>query len=91
MPRLYGLVALLSLAGLLLPAAGNPTELLTVATVAVVLLLAWRPPDRSAPRIRVRVRVLRDCAHRSAFMRSRDPDADGRTRPRAPGLCPAAA
>jgi len=34
---------------------------------------------------------LRDCAEHTAFLRLRDPDARGRTRPRAPTAAPAAA
>lgn len=36
------------------------------------------------PRTRVRT-AMRDCQERTAFLPQRDPDAKGRTRPRAPG------
>ena len=55
------------------------------SVVAVVaILLIWQP-SVPAPVIRVRARVLRERALRSAFLRTRDPDADGRVRARAPG------
>ena len=38
-----------------------------------------------------RVAALRDKSWRVAFLRQRDPDARGRTRPRAPSAAPAAA
>jgi hypothetical protein len=38
-----------------------------------------------------RVRALREKSWRVAFLRLRDPDARGRTRPRAPSAAPAAA
>ena len=41
--------------------------------------------------VRRRVATLRDKSWRVAFLRQRDPDARGRTRPRAPSAAPAAA
>ena len=81
-----GLLMLLSLAVVWLPSAGGPGDLLTVASVVAVvaILLIWQP-SVPAPVIRVRARVLRERALRSAFLRTRDPDADGRVRARAPG------
>jgi hypothetical protein len=38
-----------------------------------------------------RARALREKSWRAAFLRQRDPDAAGRTRPRAPSAAPAAA
>jgi len=38
----------------------------------------------AVPRTRVRT-AIRDREHRTAFLPQRDPDASGRTRPRAPG------
>jgi len=38
-----------------------------------------------------RTRALREKSWRAAFLRQRDPDAAGRTRPRAPSAAPAAA
>jgi Family of unknown function (DUF6412) len=87
-------LALLALAALMLPVAGNPAELLTVAAAgalaAVALLLVWTAPDSAARPILVRGQVLRERAEASAFLRTRDPDAAGRVRPRAPGQFPAA-
>jgi hypothetical protein len=84
-----GMLALLVLAFAWLPAAGSPAELMGVATAvalgAVALLLVTAQPAGDAPRILVRGRALRERAERSAFLRTRDPDADGRVRPRAPG------
>jgi hypothetical protein len=81
-----GLLAVLALAGVWVPAVGNPAELLTfVAVLAIAVLVEWRGPGRLAPAVGVRARVMRQRAHRSAFLRTRDPDAAGRVRPRAPG------
>jgi Family of unknown function (DUF6412) len=74
-----------------LPGVGGAGDLMGAAAVAAVavgavaLLLVWGMPDRSSPLVRVRARVLRERAQRLAFLRTRDPDADGRVRPRAPG------
>jgi hypothetical protein len=38
-----------------------------------------------------RARALREKSWRAAFLRQRDPDAEGRARPRAPSAAPAAA
>jgi uncharacterized protein DUF6412 len=87
MARVRGLMVLLSLALVWLPQIGSMGDLLTVASVVAVgvaILLIWQPAD-PAPVVRVRARVLRERARRSAFLRTRDPDADGRVRPRAPG------
>jgi len=92
MARVRGLLVLLSLAALWLPTVGGPGDLLTVASVVAVgvaILLIWQP-SVPAPVIRVRARVMRERALRSAFLRTRDPDADGRVRPRAPGRGPVA-
>lgn len=91
MPRSQLLLALLALLTVWLPVVGSPTELLTAAAMVAVLLLIWQLPDRSAPSIRVRGATLRERAERLAFLRTRDPDADGRVRPRAPGQGLAAA
>jgi hypothetical protein len=69
-------------------AVGSLGDVLTVASVVavgVVVVLIGLPRAVPAPGIRVRARVLRERALRSAFLRTRDPDADGRVRPRAPG------
>jgi hypothetical protein len=91
-PHLRGLLALLVLVVVALPTISSPAELLTVLVGAslLVLLVVWQEPSRSsAPP--VQVRVLRERAERLAFLRTRDPDAAGRVRPRAPGQCSAAA
>jgi hypothetical protein len=89
-PYLRGLLALLVLVVVALPTVSSPAELLTVLVGAsvLILLVVWQEPARSAPP--VQVRVLRERAERLAFLRTRDPDADGRVRPRAPGQCSAA-
>ena len=82
-----GLLGLLSLAALAFLSVGSVGDLLVVASVvavSVAILLIWQP-SVPAPVVRVRARVLRERARRSAFLRTRDPDADGRVRPRAPG------
>lgn len=95
MPHLRALLALLAIVAVALPSVAGPADLLTIATAlgasVVILLLVWQPPHRSAPLARSRTRTLRDRAQRLAFLRTRDPDADGRVRPRAPGQCSAAA
>jgi hypothetical protein len=83
------MLALLVLAFAWSSSAGSPAELIGVATAvalgAVALLLVTAQPAGDAPRVLVRGRALRERAERSAFLRTRDPDADGRVRPRAPG------
>lgn len=56
--------------------------------LAVCVLIAARSVP-AVPPTRVRT-AIRDREHRTAFLPQRDPDAPGRTRPRAPGLAPAA-
>jgi hypothetical protein len=104
MPALGGLLAML--AGLLrdlTQLAVSPSALTAVAAavlagamlVAVVALLTSvagvsRSSAAALPLIR-RARALREKSWRAAFLRQRDPDAAGRTRPRAPSAAPAAA
>ena len=60
---------------------------------ALALLTSVAGVSRSAaalPLVR-RARALREKSWRAAFLRQRDPDAAGRTRPRAPTAAPAAA
>ncbi|MDQ0787175.1 DUF6412 domain-containing protein [Streptomyces sp. B3I8] len=57
------------------------------ALVTCAVLAARCVP--AVPPTRVRT-ALRDRAHRTAFLPQRDPDASGRTRPRAPGRALAA-
>lgn len=65
-----------------------------VLAVAVVGCLAvgasLARATTAVPALR-RVAALRDKSWRVAFLRQRDPDARGRTRPRAPSAAPAAA
>lgn len=70
--------------------------LLAVAVLAVVVvgcLAAGASLAGAAAGLPVtrRVAALRDKSWRVAFLRQRDPDARGRTRPRAPTAAPAAA
>ncbi|MEV5608437.1 DUF6412 domain-containing protein [Streptomyces sp. NPDC052225] len=53
------------------------------SALAVCSLLAARSAP-AVPPTRVRT-AIRDREHRTAFLPQRDPDAAGRTRPRAPG------
>lgn len=80
---------------LALPSAGGgPLGLATaltagLAALAVVVALHVHLPA-TAP-VHVWAVSLRDRARHTAFLRLRDPDAAGRTRPRAPSAAPAAA
>ena len=87
--RLFGLVMLLSVALFVVP-VGNPGELVALAAIAVVALVALGVGERRTPRVAIRARAMRLCAERLAFLRTRDPDAAGRVRPRAPGRTVAA-
>ena len=61
------------------------------AVLALVTSVAGVSRTAAAlPMIR-RSRALREKSWRAAFLRQRDPDAAGRTRPRAPSAAPAAA
>lgn len=65
----------------------NPTELLAAVTaLAVVVLLVTSPLAPQAAPAWVRSLALRDRSHRNDYLRTRDPDAAGRPRPRAPGF-----
>jgi len=79
----------------------GPTATALAATVlagamlaaVLTLLTSVASVSRTAaalPLIR-RTRALREKSWRAAFLRQRDPDAAGRTRPRAPSAAPAAA
>ncbi|MFI5566366.1 DUF6412 domain-containing protein [Streptomyces sp. NPDC051740] len=76
---------------LLLPAAGglSVVDVALAATAAAgtalavcALLTARRAPAVAPTRVRT---AIRDRDRRTAFLPQRDPDAKGRTRPRAPG------
>jgi hypothetical protein len=75
-----------------LPAAA--TAVLATAVLAVVLaslITTCAGIARTAIPLVGRVAAFREKSWRAAFLRQRDPDADGRTRPRAPTAAPAAA
>jgi hypothetical protein len=76
---------LTGLAAAVLAGAMLAAVLALVASVASVSGLA-----ATIPLVR-RACALREKSWRAAFMRQRDPDARGRTRPRAPSAAPAAA
>jgi type I protein arginine methyltransferase len=94
-----GLISLSDLAGQLL--LGDPVTPQRLAALAVVVLAviaagcvaAGIRVDRAPAAIPVvrRVTALRDKSWRAGFLRLRDPDARGRSRPRAPSAAPAAA
>jgi hypothetical protein len=75
-------------------AALAATILAGVALAAVLVLLtvaARTARTASALPLLRRAAALREKSWRAAFLRQRDPDARGRTRPRAPSAAPAAA
>ena len=74
-------------------AAVVAVAVLAVATVAVVGCLAVGASPAAVAGLPVtrRVAALRDKSWRVAFLPQRDPDARGRSRPRAPAAAPAAA
>ncbi|WP_369033524.1 MULTISPECIES: DUF6412 domain-containing protein [Streptomyces] len=76
-------VALLDAGSLSAAVALAATAAAGSAFAACSLIVARSAP--AAPPIRVRT-AIRDRARRTAFLPQRDPDARGRTRPRAPGL-----
>jgi Family of unknown function (DUF6412) len=94
-----GLLSLGELAGQLL--LGDPVTPQRLAALAVAVLAAVAAGcvavavrvDRAPAAVPVvrRVTALRDKSWRVAFLRLRDPDARGRSRPRAPSAVPAAA
>ena len=103
MTALGGLLAMLAgllrdLAQLAVSPSGMTALAATVLAGAMfaavlALLTSVAGVSRSAaalPLIR-RARALREKSWRAAFLRQRDPDAAGRTRPRAPTAAPAAA
>jgi hypothetical protein len=74
-------------------AAVLAVAVVAVAAVAVVGRMAVGTRLAGAANLPVtrRVAALRDKSWRVAFLRQRDPDARGRSRPRAPTAAPAAA
>jgi Family of unknown function (DUF6412) len=94
-----GLVSLGELAGQLL--LGDPVTPQRLAALAVAVLAAvaagcvatavrFDHAPAPVPVVR-RVTALRDKSWSAGFLRLRDPDARGRSRPRAPATAPAAA
>ncbi|MFD7703615.1 DUF6412 domain-containing protein [Streptomyces caelestis] len=88
---LLPLVPLLQVLLLLLPAAGGlslvDVTLAATAAAGAALAVCALVAARCAPAVpptRVRT-AIRDRDRRTAFLPQRDPDARGRTRPRAPG------
>lgn len=84
------------LAVILLADTPQRAAMLAVAVLAVAIigsraLGASLAGATSAPPIVRRVTALREKSWRVAFLRQRDPDAQGRTRPRAPSAAQAAA
>jgi hypothetical protein len=85
----FALAVLLPALFALLPAAGSVSPLgaltagLAVAVVAAVVFVHLVPAATPA---QVRTVRLRERSWQAAFLRLRDPDAPGRTRPRAPGF-----
>ena len=61
------------------------------AVLALVTSVAGVSRTAAALPLIRRARALREKSWRAAFLRQRDPDAAGRTRPRAPSAAPAAA
>jgi hypothetical protein len=94
-----GLLSLGELAGQLLlgePLSPQRLAALAIAVLAVVAagcVAAAVRVDRVVAAVPVvrRVTALRDKSWRVAFLRLRDPDARGRSRPRAPSAAPAVA
>ena len=92
MPDLASQSAVLHVLSLLLGSLPTSAGVVGIATVAVagvlLTLLVSQPIDTDPLRSAVRVRAiaLRERARHSAHLRLRDPDAPGRTRPRAPGM-----
>lgn len=89
-PRPAAVLLLLVLQAVLLADTGSLTATVALAataaagaTLAVCALLAARCAPLVPP-ARVRT-AIRDRDRRTAFLPQRDPDARGRTRPRAPG------
>ena len=72
-------------------AAVLTVAVLTVAVVGCLALSASQAGATAALPVLRRVTALREKSWRVAFLRQRDPDARGRTRPRAPSAAPAAA
>ncbi|GLY71464.1 DUF6412 domain-containing protein [Amycolatopsis taiwanensis] len=65
----------------------NPAGMLVMASVlaaGLVVIVAARIEPPTSP-VRILALALRERSRRTAFLPLRDPDAPGRSRPRAPG------
>jgi hypothetical protein len=80
----------LSPSGLTTLAAAILAGVMLAAAAALLTSVAGVSRTAALPLIG-RARALREKSWRAAFLRQRDPDAAGRTRPRAPSAAPAAA
>ncbi|MBT2443194.1 hypothetical protein J7E93_24485 [Streptomyces sp. ISL-36] len=78
------LLFLLAVAELLLSDGASVSAAVALAAATAVCALIGAPAPASVPPTRVRT-ALRDREQRTAFLPQRDPDAAGRSRPRAPG------
>jgi hypothetical protein len=85
------LLAVLSLADTPQRAAMLAVAVLAVVVIGSLAIGASLAGATSAPPILRRVTALREKSWQTAFLRQRDPDARGRTRPRAPSAAQAAA
>jgi hypothetical protein len=72
-------------------AAMLAVAVLAVAVVGCLAVVASLAGATASLPVQRRVAALREKSWRVAFLRLRDPDARGRTRPRAPSAAPAAA
>jgi len=77
--------------GLTAVAAAVLAGAMLVAVLALVTSVAGASGLAAAIPLIQRASALREKSWRAAFLRQRDPDAAGRTRPRAPTAAPAAA
>ena len=77
--------------GLSAVAAAVLAGAMLAAVLALLTSVAGVSRTAAAQPLVRRARALREKSWRAAFLRQRDPDAAGRTRPRAPSAAPAAA
>ncbi|WP_075693197.1 DUF6412 domain-containing protein [Streptomyces acidiscabies] len=86
--RAFGALLVLLAGALLLDTGPLFTALAVAAAIGSAFALCCLLAARCAPPVpgtRIRT-AIRDRARRTAFLPQRDPDASGRSRPRAPGL-----
>ena len=77
--------------GLTALAAADLAGAMFAAVLALLTSVAGVSRTAAALPLIRRARALREKSWRAGFLRQRDPDAAGRTRPRAPSAAPAAA